>query len=126
MVNWHNPKIDYVGGDEVTPGIFNCLVSNEKYLKEEQDIIKHVKITSDEVQDAVVNITQAEDRVDLATTEKVITEFGKIKKWFSDLRALAFKDKVSDNYIIDINVSKVNGLHSVATSLYKISVFKPL
>ena len=40
MENWQNPKIDYVGGDEVTPGIFNVLGENEKYLKDEQDIIK--------------------------------------------------------------------------------------
>ena len=116
MENWQNPKIDYVGGDEVTPDIFNSLGENEKYLKDEQDIIKQVKITTEQVQDAVVNITQAEERVNLATTEKVKTTFGKIKKWFSDLRALAFKDKVSDSDIIDINASKVIGLHSVATS----------
>ncbi len=115
-LRWQEPRSNYVGGDEVTPGIFNCLGENEKYLKDEQDIIKQVKITTDQVQDAVVNITQAEERVNLATTEKVKTTFGKIKKWFSDLRALAFKDKVSDSDIIDINASKVIGLHSVATS----------
>ena len=115
-LRWQEPRSDYVGGDEVTPGIFNCLGENEKYLKDEQDIIKQVKITTDQVQDAVVNITQAEERVNLATTEKVKTTFGKIKKWFSDLRALAFKDKVEDDDIINVNASKVDGLHSVATS----------
>ena len=115
-LRWQEPRSDYVGGDEVTPGIFNCLGENEKYLKDEQDIIKQVKITTEQVQDAVVNITQAEERVNLATTEKVKTTFGKIKKWFSDLRALAFKDKVEDDDIINVNASKVDGLHSVATS----------
>ena len=116
MANWQNPKIDYVGGDEVTPDIFNSLGENEKYLKDEQDIIKQTKIVTEQVQEAVVNITQAEERVNLATTEKVKTTFGKIKKWFSDLRALAFKDRVEDNDIIGVSAVKVTGLHSVATS----------
>ena len=113
---WSEPKSNYVKEDEVKPSIFNELAENEKYLKSEQDIIKEVKITTEQVQESVVNITQADSRVNLATTEKVMTTFGKIKKWFSDLRALAFKDKVADSDIIDVDSSKVNGLHSVATS----------
>ena len=62
--------------------------------------------------------------------------FGKIRKWFADLRALAFKGTVGtadiDNYAItsakiassaitnakisSVSASKVTGLHKVATS----------
>ena len=79
-------------------------------------MIKQTKIVTDQVQNAVINIVQSKERDNLASAEKIKTTFGKIKKWFSDLRALAFKDKVSDIDIIDIDASKVNGLHTVATS----------
>lgn len=115
-LRWQEPKIDYAGGDEVVPGIFNGLGENEKYLKTEQDLIKQNKIITEQVQDAVINIKQSDDRVNLATAEKVDTAFGKIKRWFSDVSALAFKDYVEDSDIIDVGASKVIGLHSVATS----------
>lgn len=38
--------------------------------------------------------TQAATRTNLTTGENIETSFGKIVKWFSDLKALAFKDKV--------------------------------
>lgn len=34
MAEWHEPKSDYVAGDQVTPSIFNELANNEKYLKD--------------------------------------------------------------------------------------------
>jgi len=33
MPEWNDPKSDYVASDQVTPGIFNELAENEKYLK---------------------------------------------------------------------------------------------
>lgn len=39
--------------------------------------------------------TAAETRANIATGEKLYVLFGKIAKWFSDLGALAFKDKVA-------------------------------
>ena len=43
--------------------------------------------------------TTASSRANIATGESNATIFGKIAKWFSDLKALAFKDKVSDSDI---------------------------
>lgn len=43
--------------------------------------------------------TAAGSRVNISTGEKLSVIFGKIAKWFTDLKALAFKDKVSDSDI---------------------------
>lgn len=43
--------------------------------------------------------TAASSRANIATGESHATLFGKIAKWFGDLKALAFKDKVSDSDI---------------------------
>ncbi len=112
MAIWNEPKSNYVASDEVTPQIFNELAENEKYLKETQD----TKITSSEVKEATINNTQSSTRTNLTTTEKLKTGFGKIRKWFADLEALAFKDTVGNSDITDIAASKVSGLHTVATS----------
>ncbi|MGP1420022.1 MAG: hypothetical protein ACTTKI_00320 [Tannerella sp.] len=44
-----------------------------------------------------VTFTEAAERKQVETGESVPTLFGKIRKWFSDLKALAFKDKVDYN-----------------------------
>ena len=44
--------------------------------------------------DVRVQFTQATTRTNIDTTSKLSVLFGKIQKWFSDLKALAFKDKV--------------------------------
>ena len=43
--------------------------------------------------------TAASSRTNISSGEKLSIIFGKIAKWFSDLKALAFKDKVSDSDI---------------------------
>ena len=40
-----------------------------------------------------VTFEQANSRANISTGETLATMFGKIKKWFADLKALAFKDK---------------------------------
>jgi hypothetical protein len=47
-----------------------------------------------------VNFTEAEVRANIQSGEGVTALFGKIKKWFSDLGALAFKSKV--NYATEV------------------------
>lgn len=50
----------------------------------------------------VPTFSQASSRTNLAGSgETMLTILGKIKKWFADLKALAFKDKVSDSDIND-------------------------
>lgn len=48
-----------------------------------------------------LTITAAEERTNVASGDSTPTAFGKVMKWFSDLKALAFKDKVE--YATDIN-----------------------
>ncbi|MDE7149669.1 MAG: hypothetical protein K2O01_04595, partial [Bacteroidales bacterium] len=48
-----------------------------------------------EATDVVVGFIVAADRTELTTGSKLGVLFGLVKKWFSDLRALAFKDKVA-------------------------------
>ena len=59
--------------------------------------------------DVRVQFTQATTRTNIVTTSKLSVLFGKIQKWFADMGALAFKDKVgasdveSGTYNIDIS-----------------------
>ncbi len=109
---WQEPRSNYTIADEVTPEIFNQLAENEKYLKQTQD----TKITSDDVKNATITNTQYSSRTNLTASEVLHTGFAKIRKWFSDLKALAFKATVGNADITDVAASKVTGLHSVATS----------
>ncbi len=45
--------------------------------------------------DTTSSFSAASDRSNIASGEKLSIMFGKIARWFSDLKALAFKDKVS-------------------------------
>ena len=49
--------------------------------------------------DVTVSFSEASARANIGTGEKLSVMFGKIKKWFTDLKALAFKDTVSDSDI---------------------------
>ena len=109
---WSEPKSNYVASDEVTPHIFNELAENEKYLKQIQD----TKITIDEVLNATITNTIYSTRTNLTANEKLYNGFAKIRRWFSDLKALAFKDTIGDADITSVAASKVTGLHLVATS----------
>lgn len=109
---WQEPRSNYTIADEVTPEIFNQLAENEKYLKQTQD----TKITSDDVKNATITNTQYSSRTNLTANEVLHTGFAKIRKWFADLKALAFKATVGNADITDVAASKVTGLHSVATS----------
>ena len=51
--------------------------------------------------DVTASFTAASTRTNVTTGEKLSVLFGKIAKWFSDLKALAFKDKVNTSDIDD-------------------------
>ena len=53
-----------------------------------------------DIEDVPVTFTEAALRENILSEETIPTIFGKIKKWFSSLKALAFKDKV--DYTTDI------------------------
>ena len=110
MATWKQPKNDYKKEDQVVPEIFNTLAENERYLQE-------TKITTEQVQDAEVNSTQATTRETLGDKETVKGFFGKIRKWFADLRALAFKGTVGTNDIDNSAVTSAKiGTGAVTTA----------
>lgn len=119
MATWVEPKNNYKAEDQVLPTIFNVLAENERYLKE-------VKITIEQVKDAVIAYTASGTRVNIASGDTIKTAFGKIQKWFADLGSLAFKSTVgtsdissqavTDAKIKSVAASKVTGLATVATS----------
>lgn len=139
MSNWKTPKIDYHAGSQVTPDIFNTLGENERYLQE-------TKITTDQVQDASITSTEFPTRINIDGTEVLSVCIAKIRKWFADLKGLAFKStvgtsdidsnavtssklgsnavtssKIAANAVTDAKISsvsadKVTGLHQVAKS----------
>ena len=119
MANWKEPKIDYKPTDQVVPSIFNVLGENERYLQE-------VKITTEQVQNAVIASVENSIRQNLTDNETVKAAFGKIRKYFADLTNLAFagivhtsdisNEAVTNEKIQSVAASKVTGLANVATS----------
>lgn len=99
MATWNSPKSDYVPSDQVTPSIFNTLAENEKYLHE-------TKITTEQVQDAMVNSTENGSRVNLLNAETIKSAFGKIRKWLTDLGSLAFKSIVDSDDIANAAITQ--------------------
>lgn len=89
MASWKEPKDDYTAESQVTPDIFNTLAGNEKYLQE-------TKITTEQVQDAVINSNQSEQRSNIENMDSVKSVFGKIRKWFADLKSVAFSGSYND------------------------------
>ena len=77
--------------------------------------------------DVTVGFTEATNRTNIDTGRKLSTLFGQIRKWFADLKALAFKDKVgtsdveSGTYTIDINGNANSAKIASATSSGTIS-----
>ena len=97
MASWKEPETNHTAGDQVTPEIFNTLAENEVYLNE-------TKITTNQVQEATVMSETSATRENLTEQDTVMGAFGKIRKWFADLRALAFKDTIGTD---DIDSSAV-------------------
>lgn len=109
MASWKEPETNHTAGDQVTPEIFNTLAENEVYLNE-------TKITTDQVQEAMVMSETSATRENLTEQDTVMGAFGKIRKWFADLRALAFKDTVATADIDNSAVTSDKIASSAVTS----------
>lgn len=109
MASWKEPETNHTAGDQVTPEIFNTLAENEVYLNE-------TKITTDQVQEATVMSETSATRENLTEQDTVMGAFGKIRKWFADLRALAFKDTVATADIDNSAVTSAKIASSAVTS----------
>ncbi|MDE6694490.1 MAG: hypothetical protein K2J57_01505, partial [Bacteroidales bacterium] len=65
-----------------------------------------------------VNFTAATARENIQPKETLGTAFGKIRKWFSDLKALAFKEKVSQSDFDDtLNTAFNNNINNTEAGL---------
>lgn len=92
MATWKDPKTTYTAENQVVPEIFNTLGENEIYLNEK-------KIETQDVQEGAITSTEASTRENITTGEKIKTIVSKIRKWFADLRTLAFRDTVDSEHI---------------------------
>lgn len=98
MAIWTAPKTNHTPEEQVTSDLFNKIEGNIEYLND-------TKITTGQVQNASVSSTQATTRTNISATETIKSAFGKIRKWFADLKALAFKDTVGTSDIDDAAVT---------------------
>ena len=71
--------------------------------------------------DVTATFSAAAERTNITTGEKLSVLFGKIAKWFSDLKALAFKDKVADadidGTISDTHIASASTWNNKATKV---------
>ena len=87
------------GGIPKTDLASDVLTSLGKADTAVQDVSGKLDKTGDG-KDVSVTFSEAGSRANISSTESLATLFGKIKKWFTDLGAMAFKSNVSDS---DIN-----------------------
>lgn len=97
-------------------GAFELTADGGKRLVDTIGITKKLDRVGGEAKDTVVGFVEAAARSELKTGSKLGVLIGQAKKWFSDLRALAFKDKVAKSDLdealtteLDNKVAKVTG-----------------
>lgn len=82
--------------------------------------------TTGNASNTTVAFTTASTRANITTGEKLSVLFGKIAKWFSDLKALAFKDSISNSdigeAISDGNIASASTWNSKASGTHTHSV----
>ena len=100
---WHDSPVTTGNGNVVTSITLGNdgvpqIVKGITALTQHQDISGKLDKNGD-ASNTTATFTIANSRTNISSGEKLSTIFGKIAKWFSDLKALAFKDNVSDSDI---------------------------
>lgn len=79
----------------IIPTKTSSLTNDSGFLTEHQDISGKLDKTG-EGKDVTISFTTASSRSNIATGEKLATMFGKIAKYFSDLKTVAFSGSYND------------------------------
>ena len=78
---------------------------DEDIIQQNDDVIEQILLKLEQIEssggtgdinNAKVTFTEAEERTNIESQETMSTTFGKIKKWFSDLKAVAFSGSYND------------------------------
>ena len=78
---------------------------DEEIVQQNDDVIEQILLKLEQIEasggtgdinNAQVTFTEAEERANIESQETLATMFGKIKKWFSDLKAIAFTGSYND------------------------------
>ena len=75
------------------------LAVDEDIVQQNDDVIEQILLRLERIEDinnAEVTFTEAEERTNIESQETMSTIFGKIKKWFSDLKVVAFTGSYDD------------------------------
>lgn len=99
-------------GTEIDAELFDSIAA---------DLAARVVANGGDIKDTVVTFSDTTGTAaNVASGDKTSALWGKVKNWFSRLKALAFKDKVSDSDIDDgtISKSKIDGLTEELNSKY--------
>lgn len=109
--------------DEVTGTVqqVGTEIDSELFDSIAADLAARVVANGGDIKDTVVTFSDTTGTAaNVASGDKTSTLWGKVKNWFSRLKALAFKDKISDSDIDDgtISKSKIDGLTEDLNSKY--------
>lgn len=78
---------------------------DENIVQQNDDVIEQILLKLEQIEasggtgdinNAKVTFTEAEERVNIENQETLATMFGKIKKWFTDLKTVAFSGSYND------------------------------
>lgn len=85
--------------------VLEGLAVDEDIVQQNDDVIEQILLRLERIEDsggtgdinnAKVIFTEAEERTNIESQETMSTIFGKIKKWFSDLKTIAFTGNYND------------------------------
>lgn len=85
--------------------VLEGLAVDEDIVQQNDDVIEQILLRLERIEDsggtgdinnAKVTFTEAEERTNIESQETMSTIFGKIKKWFSDLKTVAFTGSYND------------------------------